>query len=171
MSWAFFRPKMFCPGDCAWYHSRTLGAHVLATAVGPSPNGPQFCHIRYIRFGGVTQVDHETAQLSRLEAVAVASPRPPESPDITPIASQPQTLAEPTQPTMVANVNRKCCLQSMLDAFLKPNPVVTDHGTDNIVQLPGLQTSPVSHCCRGCSFCAPFLDVVHVHKPPEHYPI
>jgi len=89
----FFRPKMFSPGDRVWYHSRTLGAHVLATVVGPSPNGPQFCHIRYIRPGGVTQVDHESAQLSRLEAVVVASPKSPASPDITPMASQPQTPA------------------------------------------------------------------------------
>ena len=77
----FFRPKMFSPGNHVWYHSRTLGAHVLATVVGPSPNGPQFCHIRYIRPGGVTHVDHESAQLSRLEAVVVASPKSlPESP-------------------------------------------------------------------------------------------
>ena len=41
----FFRPKMFSLGDRVWYHSRTLGAHVLATVVGPSPNGLQFCHI------------------------------------------------------------------------------------------------------------------------------
>ena len=85
-----FRPKMFSPGDHVWYHSRTLGAHVLATVVGPSPNGPQFCHIRYIRPGGVTPVDHESAQLSRLEAVA-ESPKSPESPDVTPMAPQPQT--------------------------------------------------------------------------------
>ena len=70
----YFRPKMFSPGDHVRYHSRTLGAHVLATVVGPSPNGPQFCRIRYIRPGGVTPVDHESAQLSRLEAVAVESP-------------------------------------------------------------------------------------------------
>eukprot|EP00670_Eutreptiella_braarudii_P003542 CAMPEP_0174300584 /NCGR_PEP_ID=MMETSP0809-20121228/58540_1 /TAXON_ID=73025 ORGANISM="Eutreptiella gymnastica-like, Strain CCMP1594" /NCGR_SAMPLE_ID=MMETSP0809 /ASSEMBLY_ACC=CAM_ASM_000658 /LENGTH=126 /DNA_ID=CAMNT_0015406175 /DNA_START=2246 /DNA_END=2626 /DNA_ORIENTATION=- len=57
---------MFSPGDHVRYHSRTLGAHVLATVVGPSPNGMQFCHIRYIRPGGVTPVDHESAQLSRL---------------------------------------------------------------------------------------------------------
>ena len=67
----YFRPKMFSPGDCVRYHSRTLGAHVLATVVGPSPNGPQYCHIRYIYPGGVIPVDHESAQLSRLEAVAV----------------------------------------------------------------------------------------------------
>ena len=71
----FFRPKMFSPGDRVWYHSRTLGAHVLATVVGPSPNGPQFCHIECIRPGGVTQVNHEGAQLSRLRAVVVASPK------------------------------------------------------------------------------------------------
>ena len=59
----YFRPKMFSPGDHVQFHSRTL---VLATVVGPSPNGPQFCHIRYIRPGGVTPVDHESAQLSRL---------------------------------------------------------------------------------------------------------
>ena len=75
VSCPFFRPKVIFPGDRAWYHSRTLGAHVLATVVGPSPNGPQFCHIRYICPGGVTQVDHESAQLSRLEAVVVASPK------------------------------------------------------------------------------------------------
>ena len=88
-----FRPKMFSPGDHVRYHSRTLGAHVLATIVGPSPNGPQFCHIRYIRPGGVTPVDHESAQLSRLEAVAVESPKSPESPDVTPMSPQPQTPA------------------------------------------------------------------------------
>ena len=121
-----FRPKMFSPGDHVRYHSRTLGAHVLATVVGPSPNGTQFCHIRYIRPGGVTPVDHESAQLSRLEAVAVESPKSPESPDVTPMSPQPQTPAQPTQPTMAANVPRKRSLQSTLDAFLKPNPVVTD---------------------------------------------
>ena len=42
-----FRPKMFSPGDHVRYRSHTLGAHVLATVVGPSPNGPQFCRIRY----------------------------------------------------------------------------------------------------------------------------
>ena len=106
----YFRPKMFSPGDHVRYHSRTLGAHVLATVVGPSPNGPQFCHIRYIRPGGVTPVDHESAQLSRLEAVAVESPKSPESPespDVTPMAPQPQTPAQPTQPTMAASVPRK----------------------------------------------------------------
>ena len=81
-----FRPKMFSPGDHVRYHSRTLGAHVLATVVGPSPNGTQFCHIRYIRPGGVTPVDHESAQVSRLEAVAVESPKSPESPDVTPMS-------------------------------------------------------------------------------------
>ena len=87
-----FRPKMFSPGDHVRYHSRTLGAHVLATIVGPSPNGPQFCHIRYIRPGGVTPVDHESAE----------SPKSPESPDVTPMSPQPQTPAQPTQPTMAA---------------------------------------------------------------------
>ena len=75
MSCPLFRPKMFSPSDRLWYHSRTLGAYVLATVVGASPNGPQFCHVRYIRPGGVTQMDHESAQLSRLEAVVVASPK------------------------------------------------------------------------------------------------
>ena len=44
----YFRPKMFSPGDRVRYHSHTLGAHLLATVMGPSPNGPQFCHLRYI---------------------------------------------------------------------------------------------------------------------------
>ena len=136
----YFRPKMFSPGDHVRYHSRTLGAHVLATVVGPSQNGPQFCHIRYIRPGGVTPVDHESAQLSRLEAVAVESPKSPESPDVTPMAPQPQTPAQPTQPTMAANVPRKRSLQSTLDAFLKPNSIVTDDGSDAIVQLTGSPT-------------------------------
>ena len=47
LSYPFFRPKKFSPSDHVRYHSRTLGAHALATVVGPSPNGPQFCHIRY----------------------------------------------------------------------------------------------------------------------------
>ena len=102
-----FRPKMFSPGDHVRYHSRTLGAHVLATVVGPSPNGTQFCHIRYIRPGGVTPVDHESAQLSRLEAVAVESPKSPESPDVTPMSPQPQTPAQPTQPTSLVIYVRK----------------------------------------------------------------
>ena len=63
------------------YHSCTLGAHVSATVVGPSPSGLQFCYLRYICRGGVTQVDHESAQLSRFEAVTVASLKFPESPD------------------------------------------------------------------------------------------
>ena len=46
------------PGDRVWYHSRILGAHVLTTVVGPSPNGPQFCHIRYIRPGCVLDESH-----------------------------------------------------------------------------------------------------------------
>ena len=87
----YFRPKMFSPGDHVQYHSHTLGAHVLATIVGPSPNGPHFCHIRYIRPGGVTLVDHASAQLSRLEAVAVESPKSSGSPDVSPMAPQPQT--------------------------------------------------------------------------------
>ena len=82
VSCPFSRPKMFSPGDRLWYHSTTLGAHVLPTVVCRSPNGPQFCHIRYIRPVGVTQVDHESTQLSRLEAVAVASRKSPESPDM-----------------------------------------------------------------------------------------
>ena len=82
----YFRPKVFSPGDRVRYHSRTLGAHVLATIVGPSLNGPQFCHIWYIGPGGVTPVDHESARLSRLEAVAVESPKSPESPDVTQFA-------------------------------------------------------------------------------------
>ena len=53
----------------------------------------QFCHIGYISPGGVTQVDHESAQLSRLEAVVVASPKPPALPDLTPMALQPQKPA------------------------------------------------------------------------------
>ena len=85
---------------------------MLATVVGPSPNGPQFCHIWYIRPGGVTPVDHESTQLSRLEAMVVESPKSLESPDVTPMASQPQTPAQPTQPTVVANVHWKCSLQS-----------------------------------------------------------
>ena len=32
----YFRPKMFSPGDHVRYHSRTLGAHVLAIVVGPT---------------------------------------------------------------------------------------------------------------------------------------
>ena len=68
-------------------------------------------------------MDHESAQLSRLEAVVVESPKSPESPDVTPIASQPQTPAQPTQPTVAANVQQKRSLQSTLDAFLKPNPL------------------------------------------------
>ena len=61
----------------SWYHSRSLGAHVLATVVCPSPNGPQFCHIRDMCPSGITPVDHESAQLSRLEAMVVESPKFP----------------------------------------------------------------------------------------------
>ena len=55
----------------------TTHAHLvlmLATVVGPSPNWPQFCHSPYMRPGGVTEVDHENAQLSRL---LIISPPPP----------------------------------------------------------------------------------------------
>ena len=46
------------PIDRVRYHSSTLGAHVLATVEGPSPNGPQFCHIRYICPGCVLDESH-----------------------------------------------------------------------------------------------------------------
>ena len=47
--------------------------HTWCTSVvGPSPNGPHFCHMRYIHPGGVSG---ESAQLSRLETVVVASPK------------------------------------------------------------------------------------------------
>eukprot|EP00670_Eutreptiella_braarudii_P020812 CAMPEP_0174346270 /NCGR_PEP_ID=MMETSP0811_2-20130205/1907_1 /TAXON_ID=73025 ORGANISM="Eutreptiella gymnastica-like, Strain CCMP1594" /NCGR_SAMPLE_ID=MMETSP0811_2 /ASSEMBLY_ACC=CAM_ASM_000667 /LENGTH=131 /DNA_ID=CAMNT_0015470673 /DNA_START=311 /DNA_END=702 /DNA_ORIENTATION=- len=70
------------------------------------------------------------------------------------MASQPQTPAQPTQPTVAASVHRKRSLQSTLDAFLKPNPIVADDGTDDIVQLTGSPT-PLkrTHHCRGGSFC------------------
>ena len=171
----YFRPKMFSPGDHVRYHSRTLGAHVLATIVGPSPIGPQFCHIRYIRPGGVTPVDHESAQLSRLQAVAVESPKSPKSPDVTPMAPQPQTPAQPTQPTMSANVPRKHSLQSTLDAFLKPNPIVTDDASDAIVQLTGSPTQPKRPwsptVAEDTAFVSLVLHVVHVCQPSKHYPM
>ena len=69
----YFTPKMFSPSAHVRYHSRTFGAHVLANVVGPSPNGPQFGHVWYPYPGGVTPVDHESAQLSRLEAVAMVA--------------------------------------------------------------------------------------------------
>ena len=72
---SLFQTQDVFSGDRVWYLSHTLGAHALATVVGPSPNGPQFCHMRCLCPGGVTQVDHESAQLSRLEAVVVASPK------------------------------------------------------------------------------------------------
>ena len=93
MSCLRFKPKMFSLTDHVWYHSRTLGAHVLPIVVGLVPNGPHFYHIWYIRRGGVTQVDHESARLSRLEAVVVASPKSLVSRDITPMASQLQPPA------------------------------------------------------------------------------
>ena len=104
----YFRPKMFSPGDHVRYHSRTLGAHVLATVVGPSPNWLQFCHIWYIRPGGVTPVDHESAQLSRLEGVAVESPKSPESPDVTPMAPP----HRPVQHTLCLSCKLSMCNSS-----------------------------------------------------------
>ena len=108
----YFRPKMFSPGDHVRYHSRTLGAHVLATVVGPSPNGPQFCHIWYIRPGGVTPVEHESAQLSRPEAVAPECEEkwipkdlvPPKKPVAAPKArgkAAPQPRAKPAAKRLV----------------------------------------------------------------------
>ena len=41
----------------------------------------------YFRPKMFTPVDHESAQLSRLEAVAVESPKSPESPDVNPHGS------------------------------------------------------------------------------------
>ena len=100
---AFFRPQIFSPGDDVWYHSHTPSAHVFGIVVGPSTNGPQFCHIRYMRLGGVTEVDHENAHFSRLEAVVVALPKSPESLGVS-MASEPQTQI---QPTVLANVSQK----------------------------------------------------------------
>ena len=67
---AFADPRCFLPGTM---FTHTLGAHVLAIVVGPSPNGPRYCHIPCMHPGGVTEVDHESAQLSQLKAVVVAS--------------------------------------------------------------------------------------------------
>ena len=44
----FFTPRMFSPGDRVWYHSCTLGAHVLVNVVRPSPYGPQQFKVCYI---------------------------------------------------------------------------------------------------------------------------
>ena len=49
----------------------------------------------YFRPKMFTPVDHESARLSRLEAVALESPKSPESRDVTPLAPQPQTTAQP----------------------------------------------------------------------------
>ena len=48
------------------------------------------------------------------------------------MAPQPQTPAQPTQPTMAANVPRKRNLQSTLDAFLKLNPWLQTHGLGHV---------------------------------------
>ena len=129
----YFRHKMFSPSDHVRYHSYTLGAHVFALVLGPSPYEPQFCQIRYIRPGGDTPLDHESAPLSRLHVVAVESPKSPQSPDITPMAPQSQAPGQPTQHTMAATVPRKRSLQPTLDAFLKPNLILLDDGSDAIV--------------------------------------
>ena len=93
----YFRPMMFSPGDHARYHSRTLGAHVLATVVGPSPNGPQFCHIQYIHPGGVTPVDHESAQLSRLWRLSHPCNPPPPRDTVTWRPPPPPALGRPSR--------------------------------------------------------------------------
>ena len=58
----YFRPKMFSPGDHVRYHSRTFGAHVLATVVGPAPWATVLPHsILYRSFGSsITFVLDET---------------------------------------------------------------------------------------------------------------
>ena len=44
VSCPFFRPKMFSPSDRVWYHSRTLGAQVLATVWGLHQMGRSLPH-------------------------------------------------------------------------------------------------------------------------------
>ena len=62
-----FRVNTYCASLCC-PSALHMALHCFPIT---SPNGPQFCHIWYIRPGGVTPVDHESAQLSTLEAGAV----------------------------------------------------------------------------------------------------
>ena len=75
MSCPFFRPKMFSPGDCVWYQSRTFGAHVLPIVVGLHQMGCSFATCgTYTLVGSLKWIIR--GQLSRLEAVVVvASPK------------------------------------------------------------------------------------------------
>ena len=59
----YFRPKVFSPGDHVWYHSPTLGAHLLATVVGPSLQSVLFSYpeVLHRSFGSsITLVLDET---------------------------------------------------------------------------------------------------------------
>ena len=101
---------MFSPGDRVRYQLRTLGACVLATVVGPSPNWPHFCHLRYICPGGVTQVDHESSQ---------PNPNQPHAP-LPPPPHQPLPCAR--------HANRICAtVQSVL--FLYPEVLYRSFGS------------------------------------------
>jgi hypothetical protein len=59
---------MYATGAHAWCYSRSKGALLLATIIGPSPSGPEFLHIQYQGLGEKL-VDHTAAKLCRLEAV------------------------------------------------------------------------------------------------------
>ena len=101
----FFLVNMYCAGLCCpsalrmalhcfshYFKSSTCVCSVIFS-LQRRCMGVLCCYFRPKMF---TPVDHESAQLSRLEAVAVESPKSPESPDVTPMAPQPQTPAQPT---------------------------------------------------------------------------
>ena len=153
----YFRPKMFSPGDCVQYHSRTLGAHVWATVVGPSPNGPQFCHIRYIHPGGVTPVDHESAQRSRLDrgcggtTVCLEIPlQSPPSPPPPPGDRHLATVSPPPPPGRPSRANVGDCKGSGgYHAPLVSKPVPSPYSPSDPLQtteLPPASTAMPGHC-------------------------
>jgi hypothetical protein len=49
--------QMYATGAHVWYHSRSKGAPLLETVMGPSPSGPVFLHIQYQGTGDKV-VDH-----------------------------------------------------------------------------------------------------------------
>ena len=100
-----FLVSMYCAGLCcpsalrmalhcfSHYFKSSTCVYSVIFSLQRRCMGVLCCYLRPKMF---TPVDHESAQLSRLEAVAVESPKSPESPDVAPMAPQPQTPAQPT---------------------------------------------------------------------------
>ena len=103
------------------YHSRSKGAPLLATVIGPSPSGPEFL---YIQYQGTREkvLDHTAANLSRLEEVQDASSESPGSPAADSSATAPTATPHLPIPKPAPKRSKKQVLQPSWTSIFSPLP-------------------------------------------------